>query len=101
MSRFFDQSDIRKHLASFTLTGGGGTDFRPAFSYVDDLISCGELQHLKGLLYFTDGKGIYPRKRPAYETAFVFMEDEIPPDVPPWAMRINLHEEDLLSGRHI
>lgn len=94
-----EESDINKLLASFTLTGGGGTDFRPAFAYVDQLIASGELKKLKGLLYFTDGKGIYPKKRPAYETAFIFMEDEIPPDVPPWAMRIKLDADELLASR--
>ena len=33
---------------------------------------------LKGLLYFTDGRGIYPEKRPVYDTAFVFMEEDYP-----------------------
>lgn len=28
------------------------------------------------MIYFTDGRGIYPAKRPVYETAFVFMEEE-------------------------
>ena len=87
-----DESDINRLLASFTLTGGGGTDFRPAFSYVEDLLSSGQLQNLKGLLYFTDGKGIFPKKRPPYDTAFVFMNDDIPPQLPPWAMKIQLDD---------
>lgn len=90
-----EASDIPKLLSSFTLTGGGGTDFRPAFAYVNELIAAGELQHLKGLLYFTDGKGIYPGKPPAYDTAFVFMEGAIPEGTPPWAMKIQISEEEL------
>lgn len=89
------EADMKELLQAFTLTGGGGTDFRPAFSYVDELLSKGVFQHLKGLLYFTDGKGIYPKKRPVYDTAFVFMEQQEPPFVPPWAMKIQLGEEDL------
>lgn len=38
------------------LIGEGGTDFRPAFEYVNHLIEQGEFYHLKGLIYFTDGK---------------------------------------------
>lgn len=51
--------------------------------------------NLKGLLYFTDGKGIYPAKKPPYETAFVFMkEDYEDTQVPSWAMKLILEEED-------
>ena len=49
-------------MENLTLYGEGGTDFRPAFSYVDQLIRDGEFEHLRGLLYFTDGYGIYPEK---------------------------------------
>ena len=51
--------------------------------------------NLKGLLYFTDGKGIYPAKKPPYETAFVFMkEDYEDTQVPSWALKLILEEED-------
>ena len=90
-----NEEDIRKLLQNFSLIGGGGTDFRPAFAYVDQLLSEGAFHHLKGLLYFTDGKGIYPAKRPPYETAFVFIGDNEEQQVPPWAMKINLNQEDF------
>ncbi|MDD7113404.1 MAG: VWA-like domain-containing protein [Lachnospiraceae bacterium] len=89
------EEDITKLLANFSLIGGGGTDFRPAFAYVDQLLSEGAFHHLKGLLYFTDGKGIYPARRPSYETAFVFIGEEEEQQVPPWAMKINLNQEDF------
>lgn len=92
-----NESDLKRLLQGFTLTGGGGTDFRPAFAYVNQLLEDGCFHHLKGLLYFTDGKGIYPAKRPSYETAFVFIGQEEHPDVPPWAMQIQLEEEDFFS----
>ena len=82
-------------LSDFTIAGGGGTDFRPAFSYVSELISDGQLKNMCGVLYFTDGKGIYPAKRPPYETAFLLLGEEKHPDVPAWAMKLILHEEDL------
>ena len=90
-----EQRDIPKLLHNFELIGGGGTDFRPAFSYINKLLEDGEFQNLKGVLYFTDGKGIYPAKRPPYETAFLFLGEEEHPDVPAWAMKLILHEEDL------
>lgn len=90
------EEDIEKLFHNFSLIGGGGTDFRPAFAYVDELLAAGTFHHLKGLLYFTDGKGIYPGKRPPYETAFLFMGNEDEREVPPWAMKIQLEPEDLL-----
>lgn len=90
-----EQRYIPKLLHNFELIGGGGTDFRPAFSYINKLLENGEFQNLKGVLYFTDGKGIYPAKRPSYETAFLFLGEEEHPDVPAWAMKLILHEEDL------
>ena len=78
------------------MKGGGGTDFRPVFAYVETLRERGELGRLKGLLYFTDGKGTYPAKRPDYDVAFLFMrEDYTDVAVPAWAMRLVLTETDL------
>ena len=82
-------------LSDFTIAGGGGTDFRPAFSYVSELISDGQLKNMCGLLYFTDGKGRFPKKMPPYQTAFVLVQKEFEEvEVPPWAIRIYQTEED-------
>lgn len=90
-----NSEDIIKLLHNFELIGGGGTDFRPAFSYINKLLEAGEFRNLKGVLYFTDGKGIFPAKRPPYETAFLFLGEKEHPDVPAWAMKLILHEEDF------
>ena len=87
------EEDLDSLLSSFTILGGGGTDFRPAFSYVERLLDEGVFHHLKGLLYFTDGKGTFPAKRPPYDTAFVFTGEEDPPALPPWAMKIHFGED--------
>ncbi|MCH5267267.1 MAG: metallopeptidase [Lachnospiraceae bacterium] len=79
--------ELERLLQNFELVGGGGTDFRPAFQYVNELIEQQRLKDLSGLLYFTDGKGIYPGKRPDYQTAFVFIGEYEEALVPPWAMR--------------
>ena len=78
------------------LTGFGSTDFRPVFEYVEKLSEEQEFDNLKGLLYFTDGYGIYPEQMPDYDVAFVFLhEDDNAPKVPPWAIKLVLDEEEL------
>ena len=79
-------AELVDFLDSFQVRGFGGTDFRPVFDYVDRLIEEKELQRLKGLIYFTDGDGIFPPGKPAYDTAFVFLDDSyIRRDIPIWA----------------
>jgi len=70
------RDDLFKYIDAFEIEGGYGTDFRPVFSYVDELRSKGALKGLKGLIYFTDGFGTYPTRQTTYDTAFVFMKDE-------------------------
>ncbi len=89
--------DLDQLLQRFTLVGGGGTDFRPAFAYVNQLRESGEMRNLRGLLYFTDGKGTYPTKRPEYDTAFLFLEEYEDSLVPPWAMRMRLYPEEFVK----
>ncbi len=89
------EAEIEALMNRFTIVGGGGTDFRPAFSYVDELIESKKLKDLSGLLYFTDGKGIYPQKRPSYKTAFLFLEDYEEENVPAWAIRLRLLPEEF------
>ena len=87
--------DFDRFLSSGKLRGFGSTDFRPVFDYVEKLKQEGEFDHLKGLLYFTDGYGIYPGQMPDYDTAFIFLnEDYDAPDVPPWAIRIVLDNDE-------
>lgn len=89
---------LNEYMSHFTVKGGGGTDFRPAFAYVEQLMRAKKFTKLRGLIYFTDGYGIYPAKMPPYETAFVFMKEDYQDiDVPPWAIRLILDEEDLES----
>ena len=65
---------------------------------MDDLLEKEEFEELRGLIYFTDGYGIYPARMPAYKTAFVFMQQDYQDvDVPPWAIRLVLEEEDLIE----
>jgi hypothetical protein len=84
-------TELDSWMRQMRVLGGGGTDFRPAFEYVDDLMAERAFAELGGLVYFTDGWGTYPDWIPPYRTAFAFYdEDHRAEDVPPWAMQIVL-----------
>ena len=90
------QDDFDAYIKNMKLHGFGGTDFRPAFSYINELVNSGGLSRLKGIIYFTDGWGIFPEKKPAYDAAFVFIrQDNFNPNVPPWAIKLVLDKEDI------
>lgn len=83
-------SDLQQYACSMEIRGGMGTDFRPVFDRVAVLRRQGKLPHLRGLLYFTDGYGIWPEDATDYDTAFVFCtarpyNDK---DTPDWAIRL-------------
>lgn len=87
--------DFQAFLANGRLQGFGATDFRPVFDYVDSLLEQGEFENLKGLIYFTDGYGIYPERMPGYDVIFAFLEeDKMRQPVPPWSMKVVI-ESDL------
>lgn len=89
------REDLDKYIQGLTISGYGGTDFRPVFSHVEMLREKGELQNLKGLLYFTDGRGIYPSGYPGYPAAFVFTsQSDAEAPVPAWAMKVYFEEEN-------
>lgn len=88
--------ELRDYMEHFELIGSGGTDFRPVFRYVDELLRKKEFRRLRGLIYFTDGRGVYPEHRPPYDAAFVFLRDDFTDsEVPPWAMKLILEPGDL------
>lgn len=74
--------------------GRGGTDFRPVFEEVERMREKREFSDLKALIYFTDGDGIYPEKKPDYETAFVFVKKSEKMDrLPGWAKKLLVTEK--------
>lgn len=91
--------EMEELLEEFSAFGNGGTDFRPVFRYVDELIANQEFHNLRGLIYFTDGYGVFPEVPAAkYDTAFVFVsEDAKNIAVPPWAIKLILTQEEILS----
>ncbi len=53
----------------YEVSGGGGTDFRPVFEYIDQQINYPTL-----LLYFTDGMGTFPENEVNYDVMWVMPE---------------------------
>lgn len=90
------REEFDRYLQTMAIKGLGGTDFRPVFQRVDEMIRDGEFANLKGLIYFTDSYGLFPERMPAYKTAFVFVEDGCAiPEVPVWAMKLVLTREEV------
>lgn len=82
-------------IPGFQVLGQGNTDFRPVFELLDRKVQKKEIRHLRGLLYFSDGDGIFPKEQPVYDTAFVFLKE---PDenlkIPDWIIHLNLNLTD-------
>lgn len=95
-TKITSQEDFDYFLSNEKLTGFGSTDFRPVFSHVDELIREREFENLKGLIYFTDGYGVYPTSMPPYDVMFVFLDNgDEGPEVPPWAVKVLLDYDEL------
>lgn len=87
------EEEWRSCMQEITIQGRGGTDFRPVFEFIRKEKAKRELRNLKALIYFTDGDGIYPREKPDYETAFVFVKKtENMRFVPNWAYKLVIGE---------
>lgn len=94
-----DLDELRSYMEHFQLAGGSATDFRPVFDHVENLRTQGAFTQLRGLVYFTDGMGFYPKKRPPYEAAFILLKE--PPmavQMPPWAIKLVLTDGELLEA---
>jgi predicted metal-dependent peptidase len=55
----------------FALKGGGGTDYRPTFEFID-----ANIPHSSMVLYFTDREGIFPRIPPNYEVLWALSQNK-------------------------
>jgi len=64
------------------MRGGGGTDFRPVFEWLDTSNMRPDL-----LIYFTDARGRFPERPPAVQTLWLVKGGELPP----WGQRIQLN----------
>ena len=91
-----DARDVESYLDGLELLGRGGTDLRPVFDRIDELVGDGSITDMAGLVYFTDGLGEFPAHAPTYDTAFVFV-DKLGP-APSWATSVLAYSDELKSG---
>lgn len=64
------------------VSGGGGTDFRPVFEWVED-----KNMHPDLLIYFTDAQGRFPERETGYPTIWLIKGSS----PVPWGQRIQLN----------
>lgn len=88
---------MRKWIESLRIHGGGGTDLRPVFQRVDELVERNEIGDLNGVICLTDGYANFPKCATPYKTAFVLTPDGAQNLVPPWAMTFMLDDDDFRS----
>ena len=67
----FDDASPFDPNRKWKTTGGGGTDFRPVFRYVDEHPGLDPAL----LIYFTDGCGAYPDRAPSYPVMWLLAKD--------------------------
>ena len=85
-----------EYARDLEIEGFGNTDFCPVFDKIEELKRKGEIRHLGALLYFSDGDGLYPAEKPDYETAFIFLNENLMKGhIPSWVTRINLGIENI------
>lgn len=85
------------YIKNLQLKGFAGTDFRPVFQYADEQIREKKFRKLGGVIYFTDGDGVYPKTKPDYPAAFLFLKGNKDITVPPWAVKYILEEDELYA----
>ena len=90
------QEEFDQYIKTMTLKGFGGNNEIALFTYVDNLMKSKEFTNLKGMIYLTDGYGIFPKKKPDYDVAFVFVNDRYEiPEVPPWVIKLILQKDEI------
>ena len=89
------KEDMNRYVSNLMIRGRGGTDFRPVFEHIAKIREKGGLKGIRGLIYFTDGYGIFPSKPTDYKTAFAFAQMDQSVRVPPWIMKTYIEKELL------
>lgn len=75
---------MEEFLTKLQFKGGGGTDFRPVFKYVEDKKIAPEL-----LIYLTDSYGSFPDRPPKYPVIWVLTEEGLEDRIP-WGLRTSI-----------
>lgn len=97
------KDEFNKYIDNFTVYGGGGTDFCRPLEYVQNLKEQMVFKKLKGVIYFTDGYGVFPKTSLGFETVFVFCIDEEyitnEISVPSWAMKLVVTKNEIMEEK--
>lgn len=92
------QKELEEYINNINLKGFGGTDFRPVFDYAEELLNSDKNKTFNGVIYFTDGDGIYPEKAPEYKNVFVINDNGFNKSkMPVWATPIYMDIDDFLK----
>ena len=89
--------ELEDYINNLTLHGFGGTDFTPVFEYADNMFNnLTNKKHFNGIIYFTDGDGLYPEKAPPYKNAFVIHDNGFDKSrLPLWATPLYMDKNEL------
>ncbi|MBQ3566397.1 MAG: metallopeptidase, partial [Oscillospiraceae bacterium] len=86
-----------KFISEYQLVGLGGTSFLDVFRYADDFPKNNAGKRLRGLFFFTDAYGDFPKTKRNYQTTFFVPEDGYKSDydfVPKWIELVHYNDED-------
>ena len=90
------KEELKEYMEHMELYGQGGTDFRPAFEYVEQLVREKEFHDLRGLIFLQMGMAsIQIECRHLKQHLFFMQEDYTDVDVPVWAIKLILSEDEL------
>lgn len=83
-------------MEDFVPRGFGGTDFCPVFQRVEQLRKEGTLSKVRGLLYLSDGLGLFPDNPPDYPAVFLIpRENGRQPRLPSWLTALYLDPNEF------
>lgn len=96
---------------AFAIRGGGGTDYRCVFRYLESLRESKVQEAVQGVMILTDGYGTFPAAPPACPAAFL-LADFLKEDggsarepafdsVPDWAIRLRINEPEAIIGKEL
>ena len=92
------QKELEEYINNINLKGFGGTDFRPVFDYAEELLNSDRNKTFNGVIYFTDGDGMYPEKAPEYKNVFFINDNGFDKcKMPVWATPIYMDIDDILK----
>ncbi len=91
-------TELENYMNNLVLHGFGGTNFVPVFQYVNELYEGSSKKDLNGLIYFTDGDGIYPEKTPPYKSIFIIHDNGFDKNrLPIWATPLYIDKNKLIA----